>query len=323
MCIQGRFAFADSRIVRNARFAFTLVELLVVISLIGLLVGLLLPAVQMAREAARRSSCQNNLKQVSLAIHNYHGAFRKLPISIGPWRQGPRFSRERNGKGWIVSVLPYLEQQTLFSQFQPFFNGDFKSGGGIRHPDARDLLATKLPVLQCPSDGSSSELIKNHPQLEGIAVAATNYKGVLGDNRIGGRVYSIHAGTLPRCLEQGGCNGLFFRVTYQEPISFSSVTDGLSSTLMVGEDVVKYNTSSAAYYANGDYCACHGPINFNSSPPQPLDWGNVTTFRSQHPGGALFCLADGSVRFISESLEHQTYRGLCTRNGGEVVSIGD
>ncbi len=184
-------------------------------------------------------------------------------------------------------------------------------------------MQTKLPVLLCPSDGSSSELITQQFQLTGIPVAATNYKGVLGDNRIGDVAFSIHAGTLPRCLEVGGCNGLFFRVTYQEPKRFASITDGLSNTLLIGEDVVKHNASSAAYYANGDYCACHGPINYKPNPPAPLDWGNVTTFRSNHPGGAQFCMADGSVRFISDSADHLIYRGLCTRSGGEVAVIPD
>ncbi len=303
--------------------AFTLVELLVVISIIGVLVGLLLPAVQTAREAARRMQCSNNIKQLGLAVHNYHDAFRMLPISVGPWQQGPRFSRERNGKGWIVSILPQFEQTALYAAFEPHFKGDFFSGGGLNSPAAHQVMQTKLPVLLCPSDGSSQELITKQFQLTGIPVAATNYKGVLGDNRIGDVAFSIHAGTLPRCLEIGGCNGLFFRVTYQEPKRFASITDGLSNTLMVGEDVVKHNASSAAYYANGDYCACHGPINFKPNPPTPLDWGNVTTFRSNHPGGAQFCLADGSVRFISDSADHLIYRGMCTRSGGEVAVIPD
>jgi len=300
---------------------FTIVELLVVISIVGILVGLLLPAVQMAREAARRMQCANNLKQLGLAVHNYHDTYRMLPISVGPWQQGPRYAKERNGKGWIVSMLPQLEQANLYAAFEPHFKGDFFSGGGLNSPAALQVMQTKLSVLTCPSDGSSQELITQQFQLQGIPVAATNYKGVLGDNRIGDVTFSIHEGTLPRCLEIGGCNGLFFRVTYQEPKRFASITDGLSNTLLIGEDVVQHNASSAAYYANGDYCACHGPINYKPKPPTPLDWANVTTFRSNHPGGAQFAIADGSVRFISQSADQLLYRGLCTRGGGEVGVI--
>jgi prepilin-type N-terminal cleavage/methylation domain-containing protein len=302
-----------------SRPAFTLVELLVVISIIGVLVGLILPAVQMAREAARRMQCANNLKQISLAVHNYHEAHRMLPISIGPWQQRPRYARERNGKGWIVSILPQLEQTALYTAFEPHFKGDFFSGGGLNSLAALPLMQTRLPALACPSDGASQELILLQHQLLGVPLAPTNYKGVLGDNKINEE--SIHPGTLPRCLEAGGCNGLFFRVTYQEPKRFASITDGLSNTLMVGEDLVLQNGSSAAYYANGDYCSRHGPINYKRQPPAPLEWLNVTTFRSNHPGGSQFTLADGSVRFISQSTDHTLYRGLCTRSGGEVATI--
>ena len=248
-----------------------------------------------------------------------HDAHRMLPISVGPWQQGPRYARQRNGKGWIVSVLPQLEQANLCAAFEPHFKGDFFSGGGLNSPAALPLMQTKLSVLTGPSDGSSQELITQQHQLLGVAVADTNYKGVLGDNRI--NEFSIHEGTLPRCLENGGCNGLFFRVTYQEPKRFASITDGLSNTLMIGEDVVLHNGSSAAYYANGDYCACHGPINYKPNPPAPLEWLNVTTFRSNHPGGAQFAIADGSVRFVSQSTDQLLYRGLCTRSGGEVGVI--
>ena len=99
------------------KVGLSLVELLVVIAIIGVLVGLLLPAVQAAREAARRIGCANNLKQLGLAVHSYHDAFRGLPISIGPWTEGGRPSRQRNGKSWMVSILPQLEESSLYNQF--------------------------------------------------------------------------------------------------------------------------------------------------------------------------------------------------------------
>src|SRR5688572_7278344 len=126
------------------RKGFTLVELLVVIAIIGVLVALLLPAVQAARESARRMSCSNNLKQFGIAIHNYHDTFTLLPMSIGPWSQGASPTPQRNGKGWIVSILPQLEQSALFAEFEPGFNGDMFSGGGIMNPVCRNAMKTKL-----------------------------------------------------------------------------------------------------------------------------------------------------------------------------------
>ncbi len=299
---------------------FTLVELLVVIAIIGILVALLLPAVQAAREAARRAKCTNNLKQIGLAIHNYHDAWRVIPVSIGPWSAGPRPSPERNGKGWIVSILPQLEQQALFDEFRPGFLGDFFSGGGLKDPACRDAMKTQLDVLHCPTDTS---VLKNSTvqfQWDGIEVALTSYKGVIGDTRMGGGA-SMHPGTEPDCHHVGGCNGIFFRTNYQEPIHFADITDGTSGTLMIGEDVPKQNDHSAAYYANGDYASCHAPLNFVPDPPRPRDWWDVMSFRSLHPGGANFCLADGSVRFISETIDHAQYRALSTRDGREPVSV--
>lgn len=301
-------------------YAFSLIELLVVICIISLVVAILLPAIQAAREASRRASCANNLKQLGHALHSYHDTMQMLPISIGPWLQGPKPANERNGKGWIVGLLPYAEQAALFNSFERGFDGDFFSGRGLRDPLIRDAMKVHLPALTCPSDGSNQGLSTTQFDWTGIAVALTNYKGVLGDHQIGEK-RSMHIGTLPDCLDDGKCNGLFSRISYQRPVRLAAVLDGTSNTFMVGEDVAKFNDHSAAYFSNTDFCSCHGPVNFLPQPPAPRDWANAQTFRSLHTGGAFFCLADGSVRFTAEAIDKQSYQGLCTRAGREIVSL--
>lgn len=298
--------------------AFTLVELLVVIAIIGVLLAILLPAVQAAREAARRTTCKSHFREIGVAVHNYHDIFGFFPINIGPYLQGPRPTPERNGKGWIVSILPFIEQQPLYHQFEPFFSGDFFSGTGLRHPNCRALVQTQLSIFQCPSDGSVRSLSDVQFDWDGIPVAVTSYKGVLGDSRLGGFM-SIHVGgSLPDCHAQGGCNGLFYRVNYQEPMNLSAVVDGSSNTFLIGEDVPEHNHVSAAFYANGDYASCHAPLNFFPKPPRPRDWFDVMSFRSRHPGGSGFCMADGSVHFVPVTIDGSLYRALSTRAGGEV-----
>lgn len=304
------------------RPAFTLVELLVVIAIIGILVALLLPAVQAAREAARRSTCVNRLRQLGLAVLNYHDAFQVLPISINAWNNGPTPTPERNGKGWILGSLPYLEEQALYDQFKPGFNGDMFSGQGIASPIVRDAMKQSLTVLQCPSDASvTDEGLKFEMwQWKDIEVALTSYKGVLGDTRVGGSS-SIHDGREPDCHMTVGCNGLFYRTNYQEPIALKHIIDGTSSTFMVGEDVVRHNYHSAAYYSNGDWCSCGPPLNFKPEPPIPDQWWNVMGFRSEHPGGAHFCLADGSIHFVGDGIDYALYRALSTRAGDEIAKL--
>ncbi len=308
--------------IRHPQYGFTLVELLVVITIIGILIALLLPAVQAAREAARRLQCANNLKQVGLALHNYHVAHSVFPISIGydnpsdgaPGPQG------RSGKGWIVSTLPYLEQQALFDRFRDelCFEGHANSEGMWRS-GCRELMKVQVSFLHCPSDSSVRELSTEQFQWTGIPVALTSYKGVIGDTRMGGSS-SPWTGS-PDCHTTSRCPGIFWRHNYVYTVSIDDIRDGTSNTLAVGEDVPEANHHSVAFYANGDYASCHAPLNYFPDPPAPNHWPTVMSFRSRHPGGAQFCLADGSVRFLSESISLELYQGLSTKAGREPVQV--
>jgi len=281
------------------RDGFTLVELLVVIAIIGLLIALLLPAVQAAREAARRMQCSNNLKQLGIAIHNYHDAYKVVPPSF-------RWRADGNGPsgGWIVRTLPFLEENALYQQFAALkFN--------IVDPKALPLIQTILPQLRCPSDDSSGSLTDHQYQWEGTLVAQGNYKGCIGDPRMGGGGVS---GSQDRHMTTPN-NGMFWRYSYLNPVSFRKIPDGLSKTFMVGEDIPEYNYHSMWSYCNGDYSSCHQVLNFLPNPPTAADWPNTISFRSRHAGGAHFCFADASVHFIPDEIDFMLYRALSTRDG--------
>lgn len=305
---------------RYASRAFTLVELLVVIAIIGVLVALLLPAVQAAREAARRTQCSNNLKQLGIAIHNYHDTHNYLPISISMWSEGTRPTPIRNGKGWIVSILPQMEQAPLYARFEPYFNGDFGGGGGLNTNDltCRDNMKTVLKTLLCPSDPDNKPA-EGQWQCSFLATR-TNYKGVMGDHRMG-NMSSVHPSPTPDRHNTNEANGIFYRNNYQDGLRLASITDGTSNTVMVGEDVPSQNFHSAAFYSNGDYCSCHGPPNFFVKPPTVGSWWNVMTFRSMHPGIVQFVAADGAVKTIQQNISYDLYRYICTKGEGETAQI--
>lgn len=345
----------------NHRVGFTLVELLVVIAIIGILVALLLPAIQAAREAARRSSCTNNLKNLGLAVLNHHDVKKHFPVSMGLAQVDTvPAGVEQPAVGWTVNVLPQLEEQALYDSFVQggAFEGNFVSGGclvatnpypnkgltskknGISVPE---LMKTQLSIFQCPSDGDIQQLDSNQYQWARCDVARTSYKGVLDDtwNNLEFSVYSndnppeyrsgiydepiIPGGAVTRdCHRDVRCRGIFFRQSYRRPVKIAQVTDGTSKTLMIGEDVPAYNRHSAAFFSNGTWCSCNVPLNFGlGQDPETIAldfWYDAQSFRSNHPGGVHFCLADGSVRFLSDSIDNLFYRTSCTRDGGEVVT---
>jgi prepilin-type N-terminal cleavage/methylation domain-containing protein/prepilin-type processing-associated H-X9-DG protein len=340
---------------------FTLVELLVVIAIIGILVALLLPAIQAAREAARRTACTNNLKNLGLAVLNHHDVNKHFPISMGYTDSnegGPEI--DQPCVGWIVNALPQLEEQALFDQFRSggAFEGQFGGGSPIackvglvntgltsrkNNIVVPILMQTQLSMLQCPSDGSVKLLNDQQFQWVGCPVALTSYKGVIDDTVLGesdGTSFTndgpfpsgdydeppplppASATTMHDCHRDTRCRGLFFRQSFRSPVKISSILDGTSKTVMIGEDVPEFNRHSAAFYSNGDTCSCNTPLNYglNQDPETfaQVQW-EARGFRSRHPGGVHFCLADGSVRFVSDSVDNVTYRTSCTRNGGEAA----
>jgi prepilin-type N-terminal cleavage/methylation domain-containing protein/prepilin-type processing-associated H-X9-DG protein len=339
--------------------AFTLVELLVVIAIIGILVALLLPAIQAAREAARRISCSNNLHNIDLACLNFHDARKYLPYSISQWAEdrdrngtwiGPPDGKMHpnnggpgyNGKGWIVDILPEMEEPALSDAIanaleestgsKAFLIAGPAAGNGMGHASIRSMLAQQLPWLSCPSDPSARPSTQQwYWDFSGqVTTATTSYKGCLGDSVIGSGTGGDtgpfpNFGSKPDCHNTAGCNGLIWRVSYFNPIPLRKITDGASKTFMVGEGVVEQDYHSAAFFADGSWASCGIPLNYfvpNPTYETKQDWWREARgFKSLHPGGAQFAMADGSVQFVTESIDHNVYRGLATRNGDESVGV--
>ncbi len=312
----GLFTLLEG-IMPRFRSGFTLIELLVVIAIIAILIGLLLPAVQKVREAAARSKCTNNLKQLGLAVHNYHDAMGYIPYSTTYGDGGA--PPVHNGRGWTLEVLSQIEQGALFNQLEPSRSQTYTANpNGLKGTNMVALLQTAPATFKCPSDGLSQQTYNDQAQMGGVNCAPTNYKGVLGTANMGG------GGTGTADLHSNiGNNGLFYRNSYREKINFSSITDGLSNTLAIGEDVPAYNSHSALFFSNGDYAACHLPINTFNEPANTTrtNWPKAISFRSMHTNGANFAMGDGSVRFIPKSIDFAQYQRACTRNGGEVTNL--
>jgi prepilin-type N-terminal cleavage/methylation domain-containing protein/prepilin-type processing-associated H-X9-DG protein len=341
--------------------AFTLVELLVVIAIIGVLVALLLPAVQAAREAARRMSCSNNLKNIGLACLNFHDVKKVFPQSVTQWNwedrtaECPTVTNQNlpdppmgyNGKGWIVDILPQIEQQASHDLIvknyvcEPGreFAARAATGRGMGDMDIRGIVSTQLPILTCPSDESAkpSDGQQWYWDFPGTVTATTSYKGSVGDTLL-----SVNPDTPcgtdvdPPATPTSGSpdvhhtmsnNGIFQRTSIWAPISLKMVSDGTSNTFMVGENVVFVDYHSAAFFADGDWATCSIPLNYLPIhlPESEFKTGNLSKavrgFKSLHPGGAQFVMVDGSVHFVQESIDTATYRALSTRERGEVVSL--
>ncbi|MCC6125154.1 MAG: DUF1559 domain-containing protein [Pirellulales bacterium] len=278
---------------------FTLVELLVSIAVIGILMGLLLPAIQSSREAARRLACANNLKQLGLAAHLYYDVHRALPAAN---------SRNRifEGSAFLL-VLPHLEQAAAFARYDP--------QAGITEQKQLDLIQTRISVFLCPS----MALPRSVPD------AARGERGAPGSYAVctgSGSPWQKHDGAIVSLTELG------------RGVRFQEIADGIGKTLMFGE--FDYGIKDFCFDADGAFRgglsqwaigypgvtwgAAWGPFNAKRIEDPASPQKTWTAFRSDHCGGANFAFAGGAVAFVPESIDAQTLRALATRNNREIVS---
>ncbi len=261
----------------SGRRGFTLVELLVVIAIIGILIALLLPAVQAAREAARRSQCTNNLKQIGLALHNYHDTYK----TFCPGWMIDSNNGVLSGYGWAVFLMPFMEQQPLHDELN---TKQFNLWWTAHNTDpslgpVQDLLQTQLQGMRCPSD-NIDDLNK---AVDGYKTAAANYVACSGFYARSGAASADN-------------NGLLYGLSSKR---FRDVLDGTSNTFAAGE---KAKPNGSANWAGPGGLGTGA--NVRSSTAYKLNHPTTNNaFSSRHPGGANFAMCDGSVRFISETIE--------------------
>ena len=305
----------------HSRTAFTLVELLVVIAIIGILVGLLLPAVQAAREAARRMGCSNNQKQLGLAIHNYHAAFDRLPsgwIADEP--------SDEPGWSWGAAILPFMEQQAIHEKIN--FSVAIEDA---MHQAVRE---TAIQTFICQSDVGSdlfmiAESAGGHHHAHSFASSSgTGAVGSLGENvddsdpklfLIAKANYVGVFGTTEIEDDPFHGDGTFYG---NSKTRFRDFLDGMSSTIMLGERTTELG-SSIWHGVIPEAAEAEARIIGSVDHTPNSHVRHFDDFSSQHPGGANFTLADGSVRFITEFIDLDVYQGLATRHNHEVIQAGD
>ena len=314
---------------RGRRHGFTLIELLVVIAIIAVLISLLLPAVQSAREAARKAQCLNNLKQIGLGLHNYHEIHNTFPpgyVSYFRRDSGDEGTAEDDigpGWGWSSQILPQLEQRSIHNAINFSLTMTYAAN--------ETAQLSRISSFLCPSDFTPNKVpVRDESNSTTIyAVGTSNFIGVYGVGEIG--------------EAPGRGNGTFFR---NSRVGINQMTDGSSNTFIVGER--SHNLSYATWTGRAiggwlfttssfeggtnkfdpepeeSFCMILGPIELSEddgmmrTPNYPS--AHVEDYWSRHPGGVNFLFGDGSVRFIKNTINEHIYAALATRNGGEVIS---
>jgi prepilin-type N-terminal cleavage/methylation domain-containing protein/prepilin-type processing-associated H-X9-DG protein len=339
---------------KRSRRGFTLIELLVVIAIIGVLIALLLPAVQAAREAARRAQCTNNLKQIGLGVHNYISATGSLPMGNSTRSLAYDNCGTYWGHNWLSFILPYMEGGNSYNAANFSLAYNFRA--------QFTAFRGRISVLICPDDTQAVDMT----QLGYIATLQTSYQGMRGMTE------NLYYWWGPGSVNSDRCGVIDSEGVFGANVAFGvqDITDGTSNTILAGEATRFINEPGNSPFGFGNTAAAWGGPDWSSTVTWPgdirvtggaysvpkinappvisggpacltstgpfafLTYGNppgwVTSpqcyqlgqfgFRSRHPGGANFAMSDGSVRFLKETINILTYRALSTRNIGEVVS---
>lgn len=297
---------------KRSQRAFTLVELLVVIAIIGVLVALLLPAVQAAREAARRTQCSNNLKQIGIGLHNYHDTLLTFPFG---WCD--------RGQAWSACILPYIEQRPLWETLEWAEANNWD----IANTPNQRACETIIKTYRCPTAA-----IPQHVNNQGIPKRVPAcYRGVASSTADSDDPGTSASG---RHLELNDLEGIFFGGSR---INMKDITDGTANTFMAGEcywDTFTQDGNQMDFWYIGSPQVDPWPgsateySEFVGSTGVPMNARKIAStsgyvkelsFTSFHPAGVMFCYADGSVRFIPYSIDVPTYKALGSRNGGETL----